>query len=110
MTHLGEGQTVLVRLLVFKLKVIQGFALRWWLWQRLDDLNKVGGEKAVDATHLAVIPVLIHLPPKNNNVTLAKLEVSWFLAIIVVERFGTGELRDTLKIEDEARVKNLNDV
>lgn len=32
MSHFGEGQTVLVCLLVFKLKVIESFALRWWLW------------------------------------------------------------------------------
>lgn len=98
-SHLGEGQAVLVCLLVFELKVIQSFALRWWLRQWLDDLDKVGGEEAVDSSHLPVVPVLVHLPAQDNNVTLAKLEVTWFLAIIVVERLGTRELGYTLKTE-----------
>lgn len=96
LSHLGKWQTVLICLLVFELKVIESFALRWWLWQRLDDLDKVGGEEAVDSTHLPVVPILIHLPAQDDNVTLAELEVSWFLAIIVVERLGTRELGYTL--------------
>lgn len=82
--HLGEGQTVLVCLLVFELKVIQSFALRRRLRQRLDDLDKVGGEEAVKAAHLPVVPVLIHLPAQDDNVALAELEVTWFLSVIVV--------------------------
>lgn len=96
LSHLGEGQTVLVCLLVFELKVIESFALRWWLWQRFDDLDKVGGEKAMDSTHLPVVPILVHLPAQDDNVALAELEVSWFLAIVVVERLCTRELRYTL--------------
>lgn len=98
-SHLGERQTVLVRLLVFELKIVQSFALRRRLRQRFDDLDKVGGEETVDATHLSVVPVLVHLPPQDDDVALAELEVSWFLAIVVVERFGTRELWDTLKTE-----------
>lgn len=67
------------------------------MWQRLDDLDKIGGEEAVDPAHLPVVPVLVHLPAQDDNVTLAELEVSWFLAIVVVERLGTGELRYTLQ-------------
>lgn len=98
-SHLREGQTVLVCLLVFQLKVIEGFALRRRLWQRLDDLDKVSGEEAVHPTHLPVVPVLVHLPAQDDDVTLAELEVSWFLAIVVVERLGTGELGYTLKTQ-----------
>lgn len=108
MPHLGKRQTVLVSLFVFQLKVIQSFALRWWLRQWLDDLNKVGGEKPMDSTHLPMVPVLIHLSTQDNNVTLAELEVSWFLAIIVVECLSTRELGDTLKTEDETKGKYLN--
>lgn len=98
-SHLSEGQAVLVCLLVFELKVVQSFALRRRLRQRLDDLDKVGGEEAVDSAHLAVVPVLVHLPAQDDDVTLAELEVSGFLAVIVVERFGTRELWYTLKAE-----------
>lgn len=94
--YLGEGETVLIRLLVFELKVIQSFALRRGLWQWFDDLHKVGGEKAVNSTHLPVVPVLVHLPAQDDDVTLAKLEISWFLAIVVVECLGTWELGDSL--------------
>lgn len=102
--YLGEGQAVLVCLLVFELKVIESFALRWWLWQRLDDLDKVGGEEAMDSTHLPVVPVLVHLPAQDDNVTLAELEVSRFLAIVVVEGFGTRELGYTLQTEIEVKI------
>lgn len=88
-SHLGERQAVLVRLFVFELKVIESFALRGRLRQWLNDLDKVGGEKAMDSTHLPMVPVLIHLPAQDNNVPLVELEVSWFLAIIVVKRLGT---------------------
>lgn len=98
-SHLGEGQAVLVRLLVFELEVVQGFALGRRLWQRLDDLDEVGGEEAVDSAHLPVVPVLVHLPAQDDDVALAELEVSRFLAIVVVERLGTGELGYTLQTE-----------
>lgn len=98
-SHLSEGQAVLVCFLVFELKVVQSFALRRRLRQRLDDLDKVSGEEAVDSAHLAVVPVLVHLPAQDDDVPLAELEVSGFLAIIVVERFGTWELWYTLKAE-----------
>lgn len=91
-SHLREGQAVLVCLLVFQLKVIEGFALRWRLWQRLDNLDEVGGEEAMDSTHLTVVPVLVHLSAQDDDVALAELEVSWFLAVVVVERLGTREL------------------
>lgn len=99
MSYLGEGQAVLVCLLVFEFKVIQSFALRWRLWQWLDDLDKVGGEEAMNSAHLPVVPVLVHLPAQDDNVTLAKFEVSRFLAIIIVECLGTRELGYTLKTE-----------
>lgn len=50
----------------------------------------------MNSTHLPVVPVLIHLPAQDDDVTLAKLEVSWFFAIIVVEGLGTRELGYTL--------------
>lgn len=94
--HLRKGQTVLVCLLIFELKVIQSFALRWWLWQRLNDLDKVGGEEAVDSAHLSVVPILIHLPAQDDNVPLAEFEVAWFLAIVVIEGLCTREVGYTL--------------
>lgn len=97
MAHLRKGKTVLVRLFVLQLKVVQGLALRWRLRQRLDDLHKVGGEEAMDSAHLPVEPVLVHLPPQDDNVPFAELQVSWFFTIVVVQSFGTGQLRYTLK-------------
>ena len=106
-SHLGEGKTVLVCLLVFELKVIESFTLRWWLWQWLDDLDKVGGEEAMDSTHLPVVPVLVHLPAQDDDVTLAELEVSWFLAVIVVERLCTRELGYTLQREIKCKMYSV---
>lgn len=97
-SHLREGQAVLVGLFVFQLKVIQSFALRRRLRQRLDDLDKVGREEAVHSSHLPVVPVFIHLPAQDYDVALREFEISWFLPIIVVQRFGTRELWDTLKM------------
>lgn len=96
-SHLRERQTVLVGLFVFELKVIESFALRRRLWQRLNDLNKVSGEKAMHSTHLSVVPVLIHLSAQDNDITFGEFEIPWFLSIIVVQRFGTRQLWDTLK-------------
>lgn len=106
-SHLGKRKTVLVCLLVLELKVVESFALRWRLRQWLDHLDEVGGEKAVDATHLPVVPVLVHLATQDDDVPFAELEVSWFLAIVVVEGLGTGELWYTLKshVEDEQHEK-----
>lgn len=98
-SHLREGQAVLVGLFVFELKVVQSLALRRWLRQWLDDLDKVGGEKAMDSTHLPVVPVLIHLPAQDDDVSLAEFEVSRFLALIVVECLGTRKLWHSLKRE-----------
>lgn len=97
--YLGERQAVLVCLLVFELKVVQSLALRRRLWQRLDDLDKVRGEEAMDPSHFAVEPVLVHLASQNDDVAFAELEVSWFLAIVVVKSFGARELRYTLQTE-----------
>lgn len=96
-SHLTEGQAVLVGLLVFQLEVVQSFALRRRLRQRLDNLDEVSGEEAVDSAHLAVVPVLIHLPAQDDDVTLAEFEVSRFLAVIVVQRLGTRKLGHSLK-------------
>lgn len=57
----------------------------------------------MDSTHLTVVPVLIHLSTQDDNVTLAELEVSLFLAIVVVERLGTRELGYALKTEGERK-------
>lgn len=103
--YLGEWEAVLVRLLVFELKVVQSFALRRRLRQGLDHLHEVGGEKAVNSAHLPVVPVLVHLPAQDDDVTLAKLEVSWFFAIVVVERLGTRELGYAL---DKRHVQAFN--
>lgn len=96
-SHLTEGQAVLVGLFVFQLEVVQSFALRRRLRQRLDDLDEVSGEEAVDSAHLTVVPVFIHLPAQDDDVALAEFEVSRFLAVIVVQRLGTGKLGHSLK-------------
>ena len=96
-SNLGEGQTVLVSFFVFQLKVVESFALRGRLRQRLDDLDKVGGKKPMDSTHLPVVPVLIHLSAQDDDVTLAEFEVSWFFTVIVVQGLGTRKLRYSLK-------------
>lgn len=95
-THLCEGQAVLVCLVIFQLKVIEGLALWRGLRQGLDDLDKVGGEKAVDSAHLSVVPILIHLASQDDDVTLTELEVPRFLAVVVVQGLGTGQLGYTL--------------
>lgn len=69
--------------------------------QRLDDLDKVGGEEAVHATQLAVVPVLVHLPAQDDDVALGELEVPGLLAVVVVQGFGTGQLGNALQREGE---------
>lgn len=54
------------------------------------------------SAHLSVVPVFIDLSSQDDDVTLAEFEVSRFLPIIVIEGFGTRELRYTLTTEETA--------
>lgn len=104
--HLGERQAVLVRLLVLQFEVVQGLALWRWLRQLFHYLHEVGGEEAVHAAHLTVVPVLVHLPPQDDDVALAELQVAGLLAVVVVKRLGTGELRHALRVPERSRVNS----
>lgn len=48
------------------------------------------------SAHFAVVPVLVHLPAQDDDVALAELEVAGFLAVVVVQGLGAGELGDSL--------------
>lgn len=56
------------------------------------------------AAHLAVVPVLVHLPPQDDEVALAEFEVAGLLAVVVVKRLGTGELRHALGAAERSGV------
>jgi len=66
------------------------------LRERLDALDVAGGEEAMVAIELPVIPVLIYLPPQYNDVPFVKLEVSRLFSLVCVESFAVGKLRSTL--------------
>lgn len=97
--HLREGKAVLVRLFVLQLKVIQCLALWRRLWEWLDHLYEAGWEEAVHSAHFAVVPVLVHLPAQDDDITLAEFEVARFLAIVVVQGLGARELGYSLQRE-----------
>lgn len=94
--YLGEGQTVLVLVLILDLEVIQSFALGRRLGQGLDALDVAGREKAMAAVQLPMVPVLVHLAAQNDDVTLVELEVARLLALVAVESFPAGQLGDIL--------------
>lgn len=49
------------------------------------------------AVQLAVVPVLIHFPSQDDDVTLVELEVARLFALVAVECLAAGELRDILQ-------------
>lgn len=94
--YLGEGQAVLVLILILYFKVVKCFALRWSLREGLDTLDVAGREEAMVPIELPVVPVLVHLPPQYDDVPLVKLEVTGLFSLIRVESFAIGKLRNTL--------------
>lgn len=95
--YLGEGQAILVLVFILYFKVVKCFALRWSLREGLDALDVAGGEEAVVAIELPVVPVLIHLPPQDDDVPFVKLEVAGLFSLIRIESFAVGKLRSTLE-------------
>lgn len=95
--YLAEGQTILILVLVFDLKVVQRFALRRRLAQRTQQLDVAGGQEAVAAVELAVVPVVVHFASQDDDVTLGELEVARLFAFVRVEGFAAGQRRDVLE-------------
>lgn len=101
MPYLREGQAILVLIFILYFEVIKCFALRWSLREGLDTLDVAGGEEAVVPVELAMVPVLIHLPPQYDDVPLVKLEVTGLLSLIGIEGFAIGKLRNTLRKQNK---------
>lgn len=95
--YLSEAEAVLVLLLVLHLEVVERFPLRWRLGQRPDALHVACRQEAVAAVQLAVVPVLVHLPSQDDDVTLVELEVTGLFALVAVQRLAAGQLRDVLQ-------------
>lgn len=95
--YLAEGQTVFILVLVFDLKVVQRFALRWRLTQRTQQLDVTRWQEAVAAVELAVVPVIVYLASQDDDVTLGKLEVARLFSLVGVEGLAAGQGRDALE-------------
>lgn len=96
-SYLAEGQAVFILVLVFDLKVVQRFALRWRLTQRTKQLDVTRWQETVATVELAVVPVIVHLASQDDDVALGKLEVTWFFPLVGVEGFAAGQGRDILQ-------------
>lgn len=95
--YLAEGQAVFILVFIFDLKVIQCFALGWSLAQRTQQLDVTRRQETMATVELAVVPVVIHLASQDDDVTLGKLEITWFFSFIGVEGFTTRQRWDILK-------------
>lgn len=95
--YLGEGQTVLVLVLVLHLEIIQGFALGRGRRQGPEALHIAGGQEAMCTVQLPVEPVLVHPASQDDDVTLVELEVTRFFPFVTVEGFAVGKLGRILK-------------
>lgn len=95
--YLAEGQAVFILVLVFDLKVIQRFALRWCLTQRTQQLDVTRRQETVATVELAVVPVIVYLASQDDDVAFGKLEVAWFFSLVGVEGFTAGQGRDILE-------------
>lgn len=95
--YLCKGEAVFVLLFVLHLEVVERFPLRWRLRQRPDALHVAGRQEPVAAIQLSMVPVLIHFPSQDDDVTLVELEVAGLFALVAVERLTTGQLRDVLQ-------------
>lgn len=99
--YLAKGQTILILVLVFDLKVVQRFALRRRLAQRTQQLDVAGGQEAVAAVELAVVPVVVHFASQDDDVTLGELQVARLFAFVRVEGFAAWQRRDVLEVSEE---------
>lgn len=95
--YLAEGQAVFILVLVFDLKVVQRFALRWRLTQRTKQLDVTRWQETVATVELAMVPVVVYLASQDDDVTLGKLEVTWFFPLVGVKSFTAGQGRDILQ-------------
>lgn len=60
------------------------------------------------AVQLAVVPVLVHLPSQDDDVTLVELEVTGLFALVAVQRLAAGQLRDVLQRTTQTIVTSEN--
>lgn len=95
--YLAEGQAVFILVLVFDLKVVQCFALRWCLTQRTQQLDVACRQETVAPVELAVVPIIIYLASQDDDVALGKREIAWFFSLVGVEGFTAGQRRDILE-------------
>lgn len=95
--YLAEGQTVFILVFVFDLKVIQCFALGWSLAQGTQQLDVTSRQETMATIELAMVPVVIHFASQDDDVTLGKLEIAWFLAFVGIEGFTARQCWDILK-------------
>lgn len=88
---LEEGQAILVLtlILVSKVKVVEGSAERGWLGQLLDDFHRAGWEEPTDPLDLPLVPVLIKLSLKEDDISFIKLQVARILPSVVVQGLGS---------------------
>ena len=94
--YLAERQAVLVLVLVFDLKVVQGLALRWGLAEGPQQQDVAGRQEAVAAVELAVVPVVVHLASQDDDVALGELQVAGLLALVGVEGLAARQRRNVL--------------
>lgn len=95
--YLAEGQAVFILVFVFDLKVIQRFALGWSLTQGTQQLDVTGRQETMATVELAMVPVVIHLASQDDDVTLGKLEIAWFLSLVGVQGLPTRQSWNILK-------------
>lgn len=86
---------------VLHLEIIKCLALGRGLRQGPDTLNVAGGEEAVGAVQLPVVPVLVYLAPQNDDVPLVELKVTRFFPLVVVQGLAIGQLGQVLKAEND---------
>jgi hypothetical protein len=93
-SYLEEGQAVLVLtlILVSKVKVVEGSAEWGWLGQLFDDFHRAGREDPADAINLPLVPVLIKLSPKEDDIAFIKLQVARILPSVVAQGLGSRHL------------------
>lgn len=90
-SYLEEGQAILVLtlILVSKVKVVEGSAERGWLGQLLDDFHRAGWEEPTDSIDLPLVPVLIKLSPKEDDIAFIKFQVARILPSVVAQGLGS---------------------
>lgn len=86
-TYLEKAQTVLVLtfVLVPKVKIVEGPAEWGWLGKLHDDFHGAGGEDATDSIDFPLVPVLVQLPPEEDDIALVKFQVPRILPSVAVQ-------------------------